>query len=289
MATVIPSPWLWSSLARSSYSLTTCSLLPLARRGDSVLALLHAPAAIWTSHRRFSSTARRERHKDHYATLAVPRNATKAQIKTSYYRLSKTYHPDVAQDNAAKAKFIAASEAYAVLGDERKRREYDRTSGSSSHFLGQHGQHPQATTTRPSQQPGFKHFWPNHPRNRARDPTGSPCLRSKTRPPTRTRPRRKFQSASTRSTDVAYLVTQRSVFKPFLSVLDSHQVHSRVTLDEVVGAGLQAAREDKGPDTTGRPTLEEVAAESALMRALGASGLVAFIMLVAAVIGGGLR
>ncbi|KAI0686586.1 DnaJ domain-containing protein [Earliella scabrosa] len=63
----------------------------------------------------------------HYQTLGIPKNATKNQIKASYYKLSKQFHPDINKDPEAKTRFQAVSEAYAVLGDERQRRSYDRS------------------------------------------------------------------------------------------------------------------------------------------------------------------
>ncbi|CUA69177.1 hypothetical protein RSOLAG22IIIB_08304 [Rhizoctonia solani] len=68
----------------------------------------------------------------HYETLGVPQNATRGQIKASFYNLSKRYHPDVNPET--KDKFVAVNEAYGVLHDDRARRAYDRTlTGSVTH------------------------------------------------------------------------------------------------------------------------------------------------------------
>ena len=59
---------------------------------------------------------------DYYATLGVPRTATAADIKQAFRRLASQHHPDKGGDTA---KFQAIQAAYAVLGDEQKRAEYD--------------------------------------------------------------------------------------------------------------------------------------------------------------------
>jgi curved DNA-binding protein len=65
--------------------------------------------------------------RDYYATLEVPRTATADEIKKSYRRLSKKYHPDVNVGSAAsEAKFKEIGEAYEVLKDPEKRKRYDR-------------------------------------------------------------------------------------------------------------------------------------------------------------------
>ena|SRR2546421_2179848 len=65
--------------------------------------------------------------RDHYATLAVERGASAAEIKAAYRRLALRYHPDRNPgDRAAEERFKEVSLAYAVLSDEDKRAHYDR-------------------------------------------------------------------------------------------------------------------------------------------------------------------
>jgi molecular chaperone DnaJ len=64
--------------------------------------------------------------KDYYAALGVPKDASAADIKKAYRKLARDLHPDKNPDNkAAEDKFKAVSEAYDVLADETKRKEYD--------------------------------------------------------------------------------------------------------------------------------------------------------------------
>jgi curved DNA-binding protein len=64
--------------------------------------------------------------KDYYATLGVTRDASPEEIKKAYRRLAMQHHPDRnAGDPKAEEKFKEVSEAYAVLGDAQKRKQYD--------------------------------------------------------------------------------------------------------------------------------------------------------------------
>jgi molecular chaperone DnaJ len=63
--------------------------------------------------------------KDYYEVLGVPRNATQEEIKNAYRKLALQYHPDRNKSPDAEEKFKEISEAYAVLSDEEKRRQYD--------------------------------------------------------------------------------------------------------------------------------------------------------------------
>lgn len=64
--------------------------------------------------------------RDYYEVLGVDKNADDATIKKAYRQLAKKYHPDANPGEEAAAKFKEASEAYAVLSDAEKRRQYDQ-------------------------------------------------------------------------------------------------------------------------------------------------------------------
>ena len=65
--------------------------------------------------------------RDYYEVLGVSRDADDATIKKAYRKLAKKYHPDINPgDKEAEAKFKEASEAYAVLSDAQKRKQYDQ-------------------------------------------------------------------------------------------------------------------------------------------------------------------
>ncbi len=65
--------------------------------------------------------------RDYYEVLGVSKGASEDEIKKAYRQLAKKYHPDMNPgDKNAEAKFKEASEAYAVLSDPEKRKQYDQ-------------------------------------------------------------------------------------------------------------------------------------------------------------------
>jgi DnaJ-class molecular chaperone len=66
-------------------------------------------------------------YKDYYQILGVPKNAAEKDIKSTYRKLAKKWHPDANPNNQKEAeeKFKEIQEAYEVLGDSDKRRKYD--------------------------------------------------------------------------------------------------------------------------------------------------------------------
>src|SRR3989442_4651673 len=65
--------------------------------------------------------------KDYYSVLGVRRDASDKEIKQTYRRLARQYHPDVNPgDASAEQKFKEISEAYAVLSNPDSRKKYDR-------------------------------------------------------------------------------------------------------------------------------------------------------------------
>ncbi|MBW2370061.1 MAG: DnaJ domain-containing protein [Deltaproteobacteria bacterium] len=71
---------------------------------------------------------------DYYKALGVSKNASESDIKKAYRKLAMKYHPDKNKDNKkAEDKFKQISEAYAVLSDKTKRRQYDEFGAQGFH------------------------------------------------------------------------------------------------------------------------------------------------------------
>src|SRR5271157_1306534 len=65
-------------------------------------------------------------YKDYYETLGVPRTASADELKKSFRKLARQYHPDVAKDKKkSEERFKEINEAYEVLSDPEKRKKYD--------------------------------------------------------------------------------------------------------------------------------------------------------------------
>ncbi len=64
--------------------------------------------------------------RDYYEVIGVARDATQEEIRRTYRKLARKYHPDVSDESDAEERFKAVGEAYAVLKDPEKRAAYDQ-------------------------------------------------------------------------------------------------------------------------------------------------------------------
>lgn len=83
-------------------------------------------------------------YKDYYTILGVAKTASQAEIKKAYRSLAKKYHPDKNKGNKeAEEKFKNISEAYEVLGDAEKRKQYDQLGANWKQYQQAGGQQRQ--------------------------------------------------------------------------------------------------------------------------------------------------
>jgi DnaJ-class molecular chaperone len=64
--------------------------------------------------------------RDPYAVLGLAKTASAAEIKSAFRKLAKKYHPDQSKEPKAKERFAEVSQAYEIVGDEKKRAAFDR-------------------------------------------------------------------------------------------------------------------------------------------------------------------
>ena len=95
---------------------------------------------------------------NYYSILNVSNNADEDQIKQAYRTLAMKYHPDKNPDNkAAEEKFKHISEAYSVLSDPQRRRDYDL--GTSTPFSSSEKTYTYGQNTNPFGEDFFSYQW----------------------------------------------------------------------------------------------------------------------------------
>src|SRR6266508_1823283 len=77
--------------------------------------------------------------RDYYEVLGVARGASSDEIRRAFRKLARQYHPDVNGEAGAADQFKEVSEAYEVLSDASKRRDYDRFGHAGSGSFGSSG------------------------------------------------------------------------------------------------------------------------------------------------------
>ncbi|XP_075869168.1 dnaJ homolog subfamily A member 3, mitochondrial-like isoform X2 [Nelusetta ayraudi] len=92
----------------------------------NAVTLEEGPTGVRYQRSSFHTSSTSSNKEDFYGVLGVSRTASQKEIKKSYYQLAKKYHPDTNPDDPeAKEKFAKLAEAYEVLSDEVKRKQYD--------------------------------------------------------------------------------------------------------------------------------------------------------------------
>ncbi|XP_030369187.1 protein tumorous imaginal discs, mitochondrial isoform X2 [Scaptodrosophila lebanonensis] len=127
------------SLYRRQLTLSTAATAAAWQRQQQQKAPTTTSVAKMQQQTRNFHRSSRLNAKDYYKILGVAKNANGKDIKKAYYQLAKKYHPDTNKDDPdSNKKFQEVSEAYEVLSDEQKRREYD-TYGQTAENMSRQG------------------------------------------------------------------------------------------------------------------------------------------------------
>jgi curved DNA-binding protein len=109
------------SVAREYVSVSIRNWSHLRQQRQGAICACAIPRRPW----RNAQTIALMKYADYYKIMGVARTATDDEIKKSYRRLARKYHPDVSVEKDAEARFKEVQEAYEVLKDSEKRATYD--------------------------------------------------------------------------------------------------------------------------------------------------------------------
>lgn len=111
--------------------------------------------------------------RDYYADLGVPRTARREEVRRAYRTLARRHHPDVNREPGAEERFKAIAEAYQVLSDPRRRRDYDASQATADDWLGSLFQGGLGAATAPGRQAGPQRRQPPYNQPGPRDQAAS--------------------------------------------------------------------------------------------------------------------
>ncbi|KAF9410570.1 hypothetical protein BGZ94_001600 [Podila epigama] len=116
-----------SSALMMSMQSSHCSVGQAYRRTFNVGSMRCAIQRIQCHHFYNSAVQDQRRNRNYYELLGLSKDATKKDIKSQFYKLSKLHHPDKNDSEDSRKEFLSINEAYSVLGNDRHRRDYDLT------------------------------------------------------------------------------------------------------------------------------------------------------------------
>ncbi|XP_054155047.1 uncharacterized protein LOC128953580 [Oppia nitens] len=140
------------------YSRNICRFWPLSMATTNMSSRMFSTTTV---HR--STTQDVGGFRTNYEILGITPNATEKEIKSAYYSLTKTCHPDVNESAEAKRQFQSVGEAYEVLSNGDKRRAYDQSIGNTYRYrhLRQHNQRSDIQTTGQTNQQNLDNYREN--------------------------------------------------------------------------------------------------------------------------------